>query len=420
MTATPLSTPPPAPRPPAPPADAIWVGIPLRVRRLSAGLAAAPVDGPWVAVRPLVGLLAPPIALVAGLVIGAVRPGYEDVYTEALWLLILAAVLGGLSGALGLYFTVGFALGDLFLADHPDWRFVRLDDLETFAGRYGSLLISYALMALLAVGVPIAAKSLAADFAPPPTTPRALRLLVAVGAYVFVTGVLVFAWVQTAPLLVRPVFVWSGFGGAPTVPAIAPMQEDGSLIVLAGVLAAAVRVAAQAWLATQALTVARGGTAPAGARLVAIEERFRTSPPVVPALSRLPLFVRLAGRAALLTVLLSGLYSAYWQAGVTFLVLLGAQVLASPLVQIRMGAVGRVINRVPRLIRLLIVLVPVYLIATPVMQFFLDRNETSFIPFLLVTVVAAVLMTLLSPTVDGRPPDGRAADGRSAREEGSR
>jgi hypothetical protein len=408
MTATPLSTPPPA----APPADTIWVGVPLRVRRLSAGLAAATVDGHYVAVRPLLGLLAPPLALLAGLLVGAVHPGFEDVYTEALWLLMLVAVLGGLSGALGLYFTVGFALGDLFLGDHPEWRFVRVDDLETFAGLYGSLLISYALMGLLAVGVPIAAKSLAADFAPPPTSPRSLRLLVALGAYVFVTGVLAFSWVQTAPLLVRPVFVWSG--GAPTVPAIASMQESGGLIVLVAVLAAAARIAVQAWLAGQALTAARGGAAPAGARLIAIEARFRTSEPVVPALSRLPLALRLAGRAALLTILLSGLYSAYWQAGVTFVVLLGAQVLASPLVQIRMGAVGRFINRVPRLVRLLVVLVPVYLIATPVMQFFLDRNETSFIPFLLVTIVAAVLMTLLSPTVDARP--GPAAD----RTEGSR
>jgi hypothetical protein len=400
MTATPLPTSPP---PASPPADALWVGIPLRVRRLSAGLAAATVDGHYVAVRPLLGLLAPPLALVAGLLIGAVHPGFEDVYTEALWLLILVAVLGGLSGALGLYFTVGFALGDLMLGDHPNWRFVRLD-LETFAGQYGSLLISYALMGLLAVGVPIAAKSLAADFAPPPTAPRGLRLLVAVGAYVFVTGVLAFSWVQTAPLLVRPVFIWAGFGGAPTVPAIAPMQESGGLIVLAAVLAAAARIAVQAWLAGQALTAARGGTAPAGARLIAIEHRFRASDPVVPALSRLPLGARLAGRAALLTLLLSGLYSAYWQAGVTFLVLLGAQVLASPLVQIRMGAVGRFINKVPRLVRLLVVLLPVYLIATPVMQFFLDRNETSFIPFLLVTIVAAVLMTLLSPTVDSSTP----------------
>jgi hypothetical protein len=112
----------------------------------------------------------------------------------------------------------------------------------------------------------------------------------------------------------------------------------------------------------------------------------------------MPLVLRLAGRAALLTLLLSGLFAAYWQAAVTFLVLLGAQALASPLVPIRMGGFGRLIGRIPRLVRLLVVVVPVYLLGVPVLNFFLDRGETSFIPFLLITIVAAVLMTLLSPT----------------------
>jgi hypothetical protein len=251
MTARPLPMPPP---PLARQADAIWVTTPLSARRVSAGLAMAIVDGHYLAVRPLPGLLAPPIALFAGLVIGAFHPGFELIYTEALWLLMLVALLGSASGALGFYFTLGFVVGDLLIGDHPVWR-IAADGPESFAGRYGSLLISYALMAVLAVGVPMAAKSLAADFMPPPSTPRALRLLVGMGALVFITGVLVFAWVQTAPLLVRPVFVWPG--RPPTVDAIARLQENGGLIVLAAVLAAAVRVAVQAWLAGQAMTAVR-------------------------------------------------------------------------------------------------------------------------------------------------------------------
>lgn len=126
-----------------------------------------------------------------------------------------------------------------------------------------------------------------------------------------------------------------------------------------------------------------------------LENRFRTDEPVVPLLSRMPLVLRLIVRAAVLTAVLAGLYAAYWQAALTFVVLTLAQFITSPLLPLNLGAYARLINKVPRIIRLLIVMVPVYLLGALILPMFL--RQESFLPFLLLALVSAVLMTLLSP-----------------------
>lgn len=372
--------------------DAIWVGVPLAVRKVSGGLAVATVDGLYLASRPMVGLIAPLWGLFVGLILGVFHPGFEDVFTESLFVLILIAVVGTLSGAVGLYLTLGFALGDLLLGDHPLWRFAEAGD---FGAKYGSLFISYLLFAMLAVGVPIAAKSLAAEFMLPVTTPRALRALVGLGSMVVITGLLVFVWLQSAPLLVRPVFVWAG--QAPTVPAISAVQEQGTWVVALAVLAALGRAVMQALLA---------GKVGEQDRMSQMEDRFHTSERVVPLLSRLPLVMRLVFRAALLTLVLAGLYAAYWQAVLTFIVLLAAQFLATMLSVRALRGYATFINKVPRLVRLAIVIVPVYLLGSVVLGFYVDQRATSFFPFLFLTIISAVLMSLLSPA---RPDEERGA-----------
>lgn len=360
----------------------------MALRRFSSGLAVATVDGLYLAALPVAGLVAPVAAFVLGGLIGATHPGFNVVFTEALWLLILVAGVGAASGAVGFYLTLGFALGDLLLGAHPLWRAGTYE----FVSEYGSALLSYALFGLLAVGVPIAAKSLASEFVLPASVPRPVRALVGLLAMVVITALLVFAWTQCAPLLVRPVFVW--VQSPPTVAAIAPLQEREGWIVAVAALAALGRAVMQFLLA---LNMGRQLD-----RLGELEARFRSAPPVVPLLSRMPLPARLVLRAAVLTALLSGLYDGLWQALLTFAVLFGAQVLASPLVPFSLGAYGRFLARIPRLLRILIALVPVYLLGTAVLDFFIRQGTTSFIPFLLLTVVSAILTTLLMPAAAAR------------------
>ncbi|HEU0128275.1 MAG TPA: hypothetical protein VFQ48_06685 [Pseudonocardiaceae bacterium] len=381
--------------------DAFWVGVPLRARRLSAVLAVATVDGLHLAVRPVIGAVSVPAALVFGMIVGMLHPGFENVFTEALWLLLLVAFGGAISGTLGLYFTVGFALGDLILGDHAVWDFLYPSTVLDVPAKYGSLLLSYGVLALLAVGVPIATKSLAAEFSLPPAIGRPLRGMVAVVAVVGITALLAFVWVQSAPILVRPIFLWAG--SPPTAAAISPLQENGGVLVAAAACGALVRAVMLLVLANLASVAEQHGPATVGTRLIALEQRFHTTVPVLPLLSRLPLVLRLAGRVLLLTALLSGMFAEYWQAALTFLVLLGAQLLVSPLMPIRLAPFSDFLLRVPRLIRLLVALVPVYLFGAVIFEFFLDRGTTSFVPFLVVTMISVVLMILLFP----RPPAGK-------------
>jgi hypothetical protein len=345
------------------------------------------VDGLYLAVRPTIGLVAPPVVFAVGLLVGAFHPGFEYVFTEALWLLLAVTVVGSLSGALGLYFTIGFAVGDLLLGAHPQWELFRNSDPLDAPAQYGSMLLTYALLAMLAVGVPIAAKSFAAEFRLPADVPRPIRAAVGILTLVLVAGLLVWVWTQSAPLLVRPVFVWAG--ARPTVDAMFTTQEQGGLLVTMAVLATIVRVVTQ-------LLLARSVGAGATDRMTNLEDRFRTETPVVAVLSRMPLLLRLILRAALLTAVLSGLYAASWQAVLTFGVLLLAQILTSPLVPLRLGGYARVMAKIPRLVRLIAVMIPVYLVGAVIMPLFFD--QPSFFPFLLLAVVSAVLMTLLSPT----------------------
>jgi hypothetical protein len=380
------------------------VGIPLLARRISAGLAVSTVDGLHLAVRPVIGLLSVPAALAGGVTVGARHPGFEVVFTESLWLLVGLAFLGAVSGTLGLYFTVGFAAGDLMFGEHPMWPDFLREDGSQLAAKYGSWLLSYALMAMLAVGVAIAAKALAAEFSLPARVSRAVRGALALILVVGITALLVFVWTLSAPLLIRPVFVWAGL--LPTVQAITPLQEQSLPIVAAGAGGALVRVVILLALAGRASMSARGGHAPTGARLLALERRFDTAQPVRPLLSRVPLLLRLAGRSLLLTALLSGVLADYTQAAIAFGVLLVAQILMSPLIPINLGPVSRFLHRIPRLIRLAVALVPVSVFGTAIFDRFLQEGTTSFVPFLVVTLGTAVLMLLLMPhrRADRREP----------------
>ncbi|GIH05098.1 hypothetical protein Rhe02_31650 [Rhizocola hellebori] len=371
-------------------ADAIWVGIPLGLRRFSTGLAVSAVDGLYLAAKPVIGFVAPIFVFLLGLIIGVFHPGFDYVFTEALWVIVAVAVIGTLSGGLGLYLTLGFVLGDLALGDHPQWdRFGQTFLLDSLA-QYGSMLLTYALFAMLAVGVPVAAKSFAAEFRLPSQTPRALRALVGLGALVIISGLLVWVWTQSAPLLVRPVFVWADF--RPTVAAMATTQVQGRLIVSLAILAAIGRAVAQLMLANPI-----GAAGSDGDRMTQLENSFRTDQPIVPLLSRMRLVVRLLVRAAILTAVLAGLYAAMWQAVLAFAVLFLAQLIASPLLPLNLGGYARFMARIPRIVRLIVVMIPMYLLGAILVPLFLDG--TSFFPFLLLAIIAAVLMTLLSPHV---------------------
>ncbi|WP_162907370.1 hypothetical protein, partial [Allorhizocola rhizosphaerae] len=334
--------------------NAVWAGVPLAVRRVSRGLAVAASDGIWLASWPWVGLIAPIVGLAAGVFVGAVHPGFEVLFIEALWLLIGIAVVGALSGAVGLYLTIGFVIGDLAFADSPLW----------------TMRLQYLPLLLLAVGVPLAAKSLAAELRLPESVPGVLRAVVGLGAFVLITGLLVYAWVKAVPLVLRPVHVWAG--ELPPQPVIL----NGRWVVIAAMVAAAGRAVAQALVKTPDFPRVR---------------------PVVPLWDRVPVVVKLVLRAALVTVLLAGLYENVVHAVLAFVVVLAAQFVATML-----RARGQRGYGIPRVARVAIAVVPVYLVGMWMLPLFIERRATSFVPMLLLALIAAVLLSVVNPVRESR------------------
>lgn len=185
-------------------------------------------------------LLLPAIVIAIPLVFTLLRITVTDVYTESLIFMALAAAIGFVAPALGVVFVFAHAAFDLIRSIGGTYAYSPFDYLLVVAGRA----VSFYLLWLLVVEFPLIARSvpwavMESGRPAEATTRRAVAAASAAAAAALMT----FVWTQAAPWLVRPVFTWT-FAGAPTDPAIIPVQVWGGAIV--GVAAATAGV--MAWL----------------------------------------------------------------------------------------------------------------------------------------------------------------------------
>jgi hypothetical protein len=368
-----------------------WIRLPLAVRRVSAGIADALLDGYYLVAWPLPAMIAPPTVFVLSLLIGALHPGFDLVYSESLAILLLATVLGVLSAHLGLLFVLGYALGDFFIW-HSRWVcssdggwLARLCWEQVLRSRL-PLLIAYGVLALVTVGIPIATKGLLAQFPPPRSVNRTFWFSFLMVAHAALTGVLVFFWAQAVPLLIRPVFTWSG--SSPPIEAMSPLQQQVAPLILAVVVASLVRMALQG--ATAALP------RPA-ARISAWEARLRLAIAVGPAASKsVPPAVHAVTAAAWSTLLLAGLFEGWLDAIVIAALLLVLQAARMRLIPVPLGRWPEIVNRLPLLARMAAgIVISLYLART-----FLSgqlRGGESFRPLLLVLSIGLIITFLFNP-----------------------
>jgi hypothetical protein len=141
----------------------------------------------------------------------ALRIGFDVVYTESIPFMVAGLAIGLVSPALGLLFVIAFVPTDLLAAAVSG-------ELATMYGQipFGAVLgriASYALLWILVVEVPIAARTAAGRWAARrgrSSSPVALAAATALCA-----AVLVYLWAMAAPLIVRTVFTWSVLQAAP-------------------------------------------------------------------------------------------------------------------------------------------------------------------------------------------------------------
>lgn len=163
--------------------------------------------------------------------------GYDVVFTESYPFMLLALMIGMLSPSAGLLLVMLHIPFDLVASAVSGSPFgsAQLEPLlPALAGRA----VSWWLLWLLAVGIPLMARSIpGATLASRQPRDVFMRTLLAYAAGGVVGGILLWMWTAALPFLVRPVFAWTVLG-SPTDQAVQPIQASGNVIIIVGVLLA--------------------------------------------------------------------------------------------------------------------------------------------------------------------------------------
>lgn len=311
------------------------VRLPRLLDRWNPQLADAFADGAWTAALPGATSLAPMVALGVGFLFAMFWPGIwmRDVYTESIIFLTLVVAGAILSGPVGVMLCAGFVAGDV-LHDLVRGQYAR----EPLAVA-GSQLISYLLLALLAVRMPQLSRRLAEGVPLPRDSSQ--RNMIRSALFVGCCALLVVLWCQAMIVLTRPVFTW--LGGSPTTAAITQVQNRWQWLMAVAVIAAIARLILES-------NVSSGAS---GSAMIAALQNERwsgsTRRGAVP--HALPAVVRVIIGAVMVTMLLAGTYTGWIDA-----VLVAAAVTAVG--AWRAGLIGMfppglvaLIRRIPALVR---------------------------------------------------------------------
>lgn len=361
-----------------------WIRLPQASRRLAVRPVLLLVDGFFLTVWPRVAAIATPLALGLGLLLGALHPGFDEVFSESWLVLVVAVFLGVFSGHLGAMFLAGFAFGDFFIY-HREWTTFGSFISNVLRVRI-PLLIEYGLLAFMTTGIALATKGLLAQLRPPPSVPRQVRIVMAVAGHFVLTLLFVYLWMQVVPILIRPVFTWQA--RTPSVAAMTLLQQSSWPFLLVAGLASLGRMALQQLVARNDVW---------NARLEERERQLNQAPPAKPAFATVPLAARVALLSVWSTLMLAGMMEAWWDGlillvVITVLQLARARFLAPRLLQPWVS----VVERIPHPLRLGAGIVLTTLVGRLVLAPALSTTN-SFRPILLLTIFALFIFYLLDP-----------------------
>lgn len=265
--------------------------LPTRLNPYLPQITQALTDGIWTAGRPRVAGYGPLITLALGFLAPFLIPGMRNVYTESLFFLFLAVVLPVVSGALGITFFLGFVAGDL-LSDLARGTY-QFQTVRALGGQS----VSYLLLALLMVRLPLLARRLASGI---PLRQKAAQAGLTAIAY----GLLVYLWCQATIVLIRPVFTWVHH--SPTVAAIENVQTRWQWLVAAGMAAVVVRYV---------MELLTAGNAARSTAVAELTKRSAKPEEQGEAWSGVPVVLRVLMATLAVILLLAGTYESWIDAG---------------------------------------------------------------------------------------------------------
>lgn len=283
--------------------------LPLLAGRAHPQMGALLAEGRYLLAWPGLASIAPAVALVVGLLVGADSEGKLLVFAFSPTALFTGLAMGAVAPLLGVLFVLGFALTHAFYTcpRFPDNGCTMKG--EVWTGTFpepttgAALAITYLVFAALVVSLPLTATAVASRIGPTRAGPRWVGLRAIVGAAV--AAVLAYAFAEALPLLIRPLWVWNNLT-LPDEPTLAALKWAPALAGFAA-LAVAARVG------VQHLAEREAGPLAASARHHTLAAGGRKS--MQPLRVGLPILLA----AALATAIFAGALSSWPEAGRFFL-----------------------------------------------------------------------------------------------------
>lgn len=372
--------------------ESLWVKLPIKAQRIADTLTDVLLDGMYLAAYPGISYLLHVLVPVLGFASGWLHPGFKTVFSESMVFMIAAGAIGMMSARMGFLFVISFAVGDFLLAPHK--AFYDHGLVRNFVEVRLPLVIEYALLYLLLVGIPITVKLLLATFRPPKNFSEKHILYLAAGATAVLTGIFVFCWSQVVPLLLRPVFIWHRSPGAIPSTMAMPLQTQWYFIVGALSLIALLRV----WLHNR---LDNSGVAN---QLAALKERLFTAQPVIPLTAQIPPLLFAVISAVWVVFLFSGMLTSWLQVVILIIIFAVLSALRNGIVRIPLGPLPDYTQRIPYIYRFILGLIVIVLIANQVIG---KRSSGDGFEAIIITVIlSTAVFFLLSPPnykVEGKP-----------------
>lgn len=373
-----------------------WLRLPLKARTVSPVLAETMVDGLYLVAWRQAAALAPAAALLLGILIGWGHFGFYFVFSESMFVMVVAAIFGLMSANLGFMFLAGFIFGDFFLVYRP-WSFPDGIVSHLLYVRL-PLLIEYGLLWFLVISIPLATKALLSHLPLPKKLENRMKFAALVIGHAFLTYFLVYFWTQMVPLLIRPIFTWPGDNPPvfpsppisfrnPPVEAMQPLQQNGMILVYVAVLVSIARMALQGMTAF---------ISEIGNRLDPFERQLLTAKPVASLVARAPLAARDVLHSLWAVLMLSGMFAGWIDAALIGALIFLIQASRTGLLRIPLGPWPAIMERLPVLLRFAAAVVIVYMVSRVVLGWqFAETN--SFRPVLVLTGLSVLVFYLANP-----------------------
>lgn len=356
-------------------------------------IAKAISDGAWTTAWRGVGAYAPVVGFALGLLCRIFFPQIYSTFSESLLFMMIVIAVSLLSGTMGAALLAGYIVEDLLVGNRASVNTgffpaeLPPEGLSGLPGVLGGKLVSYLLLSIPTITIPLLVRQLAPSIKLHTITDPNSRTFALAGLHAAIAGVLIFLWAQSVVVLLRPLFTW--VGAVPTFQAINPVQAQWSFLVGVGVVAAAGRVILERMVAR---------TAPR-ATVAATLQRQRFTGEGQGILEKVPGLVRVVIPPVVIAMLLAGTYDGWLDAIIVAAVAAVLGLWRSRLIRIipLPSQWSLTIRRIPALIRLAAAPFIGYWLATIVITPMWTNTAQGLRPVMLGSLVTLIVFYVLFP-----------------------